>query len=92
MPDPAVAGIINQHYVEARHHTDHDDEGRRKSNIDLQEELQGNPSLPFYMLIDPKNGEIYGTFAGFALSKQSFIDFLNDGVAKASGKQVARTQ
>jgi len=89
MPNPAVAGILADHFVEARQHTDHQDEAIQERNLAFQEEYEGNPSLPYYMLIDPKTGEVYGTFAGAALKLQSFVDFLEEGIAKSEAKAVA---
>ncbi len=89
MPNPAVAGILEDHFVEARHHTDHTDEAIKKRNKAFQQEYEGNPSMPYYMLINPETDEVYGTFAGAALTLQSFVDFLEEGIAKSEEKAVA---
>lgn len=89
MPSPAVAGILSAQFIEARHHTDHPDGAIATSNQAFQMEKQGDPSLPFYMLLDPESGEVYGTFSGFALSTKAFTDFLEAGVAKSAQKKLA---
>jgi hypothetical protein len=89
MPKPAVAGILNKHFIESRLHTDHPDEVTRERNKELQKELQGDPSLPYYMLIDPESGKVYGTFGGMALQIDSFIEFLEDAVEESGIEEVA---
>ena len=90
MPMPAVAGLLNAHYVEARHHTDHPDDELANHNIALQLEMQGDISLPFYMLIDPKTDKVYATHAGLALTTKTFVDFLQSGVEQSGLEQVAQ--
>jgi len=89
MPSPAVAGILSANFIEARHHTDHPDGDIAESNQAFQLEKQGDPSLPYYMLVHPESGEVFGTFSGFALTTKAFTDFLEAGVAKSAQKKVA---
>lgn len=53
-PSPAVAGVLEQGFVEARLHTDGEE------NIDrilaLQAELTGSVATPYYLVVDPTPG------------------------------------
>ncbi len=86
-PNPAVAGILNQHYVEARLHTDGD------TNLDyilaLQEELIGSVANPIYVLIDPANGTKLARLQG-KRPLTRFTDFLRDGIDRADERVAAK--
>ena len=73
---PAVAAEL-ENVIEARLHTD----GRR--NLDrilaLQSELTGVTANPFYVMVDPKSGQVVARFAGATRDEQTFIDFLRSG-------------
>ncbi len=73
---PAVAAEL-ENVIEARLHTD----GRR--NLDrilaLQNELTGVTANPFYVMVDPKSGQVVARFAGATRDEQAFIDFLRSG-------------
>ena len=76
---PAVAGLLNENYVEARLHAD------GAVNIDrireLQLELAESVATPFYVVVDPKTGAKKATFEGATLSDVSpFTDFLEQGL------------
>ncbi len=74
---PAVAGILESRFVEARLHTD------GESNIDrilaLQKELAGSPATPVYLVVDPDSGEILTKLEG-PRGTDLFVEFLNDGL------------
>jgi len=74
LPSPAVAGVLNQSYVETRLHTD------GEANIDrireLQKELAGSVATPIYVLLDPKTGERKGQFKGSTFDEEAFAAFL----------------
>ena len=54
-PLPAVAGILESEFVEARLHTDlPSSEAIRQENLLFQAELQGSVATPYYLLIDPR--------------------------------------
>jgi hypothetical protein len=58
--DSAVAASLKAKFVESRLHMDGDDvvpAGPMKKHRQLQEELIGNPAMPFYAILDPKTGE-----------------------------------
>lgn len=73
-PKPAVAGILENRYVEARLHTD------GKTNIDrikqLQESLARTTANPVYVLIDPEGEKELGRFEGASVTDAAFIEFL----------------
>ena len=80
-PLPAVAGILNESYIEARLHADGD------VNIEqireLQMELAQSVATPFYVVVNPKTGESVATFPGATLGDVSpFTDFLTKGLAQ----------
>ena len=74
-PSPAVAGILNEHYVEARLHTD------GAQNIDrileVQRQLTGSVATPIYVLVDPKSGQEVGQFDGPTFDEDEFATFLS---------------
>lgn len=76
-PSPAVAGILNQSFVEARLHTDGSDNIERI--LELQRQLTGSVATPIYVLIDPRTGAKEAQFLGSTRDEQAFADFL-DGV------------
>ncbi|MCH2102514.1 MAG: hypothetical protein MK297_00725 [Planctomycetes bacterium] len=83
-PEPAVAGILNSKFIEARIHTDHEALG--ESNRALQLEMTGSVAQPIYLLLDPKSGEVHGRLDGATLGdNQPFIDFLESGWSAARG-------
>lgn len=58
--DPAVAEALKQNFVESRLHMDGDEvvpEGLMTKHRDLQDDLIGNPAMPYYAILDPKTGE-----------------------------------
>lgn len=54
-PAPAVAGILDG-MIEARLHTDIDDEAQNAENNRLQRELTGSVATPIYVVQDPVVG------------------------------------
>ena len=53
-PDPAVAGILKEHYVEARLHTDDQSAPERSARLEqLQVEMTGSVAQPTYVIVDP---------------------------------------
>ena len=84
-PNPAVAEILNESYVEARLHTD------GLTDVDyilaLQEQLIGSVANPIYVLIEPASGTKLARLQG-KRSLPRFTRFLRDGIER-SGEQVA---
>ena len=79
-PQPAVAGVLTRHYVEARLHTDHPEVPIQERNRALQDELQGSRATPHYILIDPTTRESLDSYAGATFDPDEFRDFLLGGV------------
>ena len=75
---PAVAGMLEDGFVEARLHTDGDAHIDRI--LELQAELTHSIATPFYVVIDPETGEIRGKFPGYTDDEQRFTDFLGRGL------------
>ena len=83
-PDPAVAVVLSEKYVEARIHTDHDKLG--EANRARQLEMTNSVAQPIYLLLDPENEEVHGRLDGAMLGdNQPFIDFLESGWSAARG-------
>ncbi len=60
---PAVAGLMQANFVEARHHTDTQNvltAEQFAANRKLQAELAGTNANPFYVVVDPKTGTVLG--------------------------------
>jgi len=75
----AVAGRLQQHFVEARLHNDGEVKDRVKA---LQMELSGSLATPVYLVLDPETGAVLAEQFGPTLSSdQPFIDFLERGIA-----------
>ena len=75
--EPAVAALLENDFIEARLHTD------GVLNIDrileLQEELTGVRSNPYYVLVDPATGDVLGRKGG-AMSAEAFVEFLEQAL------------
>jgi len=86
---PAVAGIMKQHFVEARHHTDSQSTltaGQFEANRKLQAELAGTSANPYYVVVDPKTGKKVGEHAlsgGPGVWEERWIAFLERMLKKA---------
>ena len=53
-PDPAVAGILKEHYIEARLHTDDQSAPERSEALErLQVEMTGSVAQPTFVIVDP---------------------------------------
>lgn len=79
-PHPAVAGILENDYVEARIHTDHPSKG--EAQRELQMEMVGFVAAPYYLIIDPATGmqigshRLEGVSDGWDTIRDKFADFL----------------
>ena len=81
---PAVAGILEPSYVEARLHAD--GQAFIERIRELQEELAGSRATPYYVIADPATGERLAAFEGFTGDPERFAEFLELGLQRASGK------
>ena len=88
LPHPAVAGILSEHFVEARLHTDLLEDEIVEPILELQDELVGNPTTPAYVLLDPATGLQKGLMEGATLDEDKFRDFLLQGLERAEEKVV----
>ena len=79
---PAVARVLEERFVEARLHTDHDEYAR------LQLEMTGSLALPIYLVIDPETMQQHGRVDG-AL-EEKFIELLETGWNSAGDKHASR--
>ncbi len=85
---PAVAGILEEKFVEARIHTD---SLEHPGNADLQLQMTQSIAQPIYLVVDPKDGAQHARRDGATLTDdQPFIDFLNRGWASAREKHAGR--
>ena len=58
--DPAVATELKNRFVESRLHMDGFDrvpEAQFEKHLELRAELIGNPAMPYYAILDPRDGE-----------------------------------
>src|SRR5512134_3460531 len=88
---PAVAEIMKENFVEARHHTDIQNtltEAQFAANRKLQEEIAITKANPYFVVVDPKTGK---KIAEHALSggpnawEGNWIEFLQQ-VLKTAGR------
>lgn len=80
---PAVAGILEEKYVEARLHTDHPEKGTE--NRGRQQEMTSSIAQPIYLIIDPGTGAEHGRQDGATVGDNvsEFIEFLEAGWSAA---------
>ena len=79
--EPAVAGLLEERFVEARLHND----GKHAEAIrQLQEEMTHSKATPIYLIVDPATGEQHGRMDGASLdlSGGEFREFLAAGMAE----------
>jgi hypothetical protein len=78
---PAVAGVLEKSYVEARLHTD----GTANIDriLDLQSELTQSVATPYYVILDPDTGETRAKLEGAQADR--FLGFLESGLEAAEG-------
>ena len=83
-PDPAVAAVLSEKFIEARIHTDHDEKG--EENRARQLEMTGSVAQPIYLILDPATEEQHGRQNGAILGDNGpFVEFLEKGWAAARG-------
>lgn len=74
-PNPAVAGILREHYIEARLHTDDQQNPERSERqASMQVEMTGSVAQPYYVVVDPANEQKLGLRKGLA-SEATFVKF-----------------
>jgi len=88
LPSPAVAEILNAHYVEARLFTDTEENIERI--LELQARLAGSVANPTFVLLEPTKERKLYQLQG-KRSGSTFASFLEAGLARAEEK-VASTR
>ncbi|MCK5940496.1 MAG: hypothetical protein KAI24_00900 [Planctomycetes bacterium] len=88
--EQAVASLMKQNIVEARLHTDsqkHLTEEQFAKNREVQDELAGVKTNPYFVMVDAESGEKLGEFAlsgGFSAWPGKWTAFLQAMIAKAA--------
>jgi len=90
LPSPAVAGILNDGYVEARLFTDMEEDPHHERILALQERLTGSIANPTFVLVEPGAERRLYLLQG-KRSADTFARFLEAGKKKAEEK-VARSE
>jgi hypothetical protein len=76
--DPAVAGELAQHFVEARLHLDGIGQPY-EDQLAMHEQMNETTSRPFFVVLNPKTGNLIGKFGRALIPGEDFgvfIDFL----------------
>lgn len=79
---PAVAELMQVHFVEARHHTDTQNtltERQLAENQRLQQQIAGTTANPYFVAVDPETGTELGRHelsGGPGAWEAGWIDFL----------------
>ena len=91
LPKPAVAGVLKEHYVEARLHTDRDIPELERI-LELQEKFAESSALPIYVTVDPEDERRIDRYEGAqpAIStaeEEAYIRFLEESAAQRIGRR-----
>ena len=82
LPSSAVAEVLNESYIEARIHTDHDELGEKHRQ--LQTDLVNKLGNPYYVILDPDTGkkiDVYTLSSTTELKDNSaMLEFLKRGL------------
>ena len=76
-PKPAVAKELQEHFVEARLHTDAPSPVG-ENNMKRELDMIGSRANPYYLIVDPKTGKSLRKTFGF-MSEAKFLEFLRGG-------------
>ena len=92
LPKPAVAGVLKEHYIEARLHTDRDSVPQLERILEVQQRFAESEALPIYVTVDPETERRLGKYEGAqpALSsseEEAYIRFLEEAVAERVGRR-----
>ncbi len=92
LPKPAVAGILEENYIEARLHTDRPTVPTLKRILELQAKYAESTALPIYVTVDPETERRLGKYEGAqpalsASAEEDYIRFLKDAVAERVGRK-----
>ncbi len=72
-PRPAVAGVLQKEFIEARLHNDGG--SKKEETRARQKEMVGSFATPVYVVVDPKSGGTLRQRAGYT-SESAFVEFL----------------
>ena len=73
-PSPEVSGFLQEHFIEARLHTD--GETNIERILALQRDLARNVATPYYLIQDPLSGRLLGKPLGAVTTVETFHAFL----------------
>jgi hypothetical protein len=77
-PSPKVSELLEEHFIEARLHTD--GETNIERILALQQELAKNVATPYYLIQDPKSKRLLGKPFGMVTTEDAFSEFLSGAV------------
>jgi len=92
LPKPAVAGLLKEHYIEARLHTDRKSVPQLDRILEVQKKFAGSEALPVYVTVDPETERLLGKYEGsqpaqFASEEEAYIRFLKDPLTERVGRR-----
>lgn len=94
-PSPAVAELMQQHFVEARVHTDAQNtlsDAQFAANKKAQSEIAGTIANPYFVVVDAKSGKKLAQHklsGGFAQWETNWREFLLQ-VLQQTGRRAAK--
>ena len=77
-PSDKVSGFLEQHFIEARLHTD--GETNIERILQLQQELAKSVATPYYLIQDPKSERLLGKPIGGVTTEGAFRALLQEAV------------
>lgn len=86
-PSNKVSRILEDHFVEARLHTDQGEHAA--TNMEREEEMVQTTATPTYVVIEPKSGRPVSEVLGGTVTVNAFADYLL-GAVEASKEIVGR--
>jgi len=95
-PKAAVAALMKANFVESRMHTDTQNtlsDEQFAANQAARDELAGNITMPYFVVVDPKSGNRLGEFelsGGAQMWEGRWVGFLEQMAAKAGRSGTAR--
>jgi len=93
LPKPAVAGVLEENYIEARLHTDRPSPGLEKI-LEVQQRFAESVANPIYVAVDPQTESRLDKYEGAALTaehEENFVRFLTESVERSkSGTKVVK--
>jgi thiol:disulfide interchange protein DsbD len=87
-PSPRIAKLLQDRFIEARLHTDGDDEAVVERIEKLQTELAGTVALPTYVIQDPATKRVLVAPTSGLTSESTFQEYLES--ALEAKEQVGR--